>query len=310
MFNNEEKVKIFEQHRKKLFGIAYRMLGTNVEAEDIMQEAYIRWHKTNLEKIKNTEAWLVTVVTRLSIDRLRKAKNERENYIGPWLPEPLAVSSLPTPEEDAEFSSSLSLAFMVLLEKLSPTERAVFLLHDIFECAYSDVARIIDKTEAASRQIVSRARKRIRTEENRFEADERERENLIQKFAIASNTGDEQTLLSLFSDDVRMTSDGGGKITAARKIVYGSKRLVRLFTIVGLKYGDAFEYLLTSINGEMGLLMLHESKPFAATTFEFKDGKISALYRVMNPEKLEAFENFKENSFFYKNVTTTKADSS
>src|SRR3982751_1316622 len=136
MISDEKRVETFRKHRGRLFGIAYRMLGINADAEDILQEAYIRWHQADAASIETPEAWLVTVVTRLSIDRLRKASNERETYIGPWLPEPLVVSEAPTPEEELELASNLSLAFMVLLERLSPVERAAFLLHDIFDCGY------------------------------------------------------------------------------------------------------------------------------------------------------------------------------
>jgi len=187
MIVNDKKVEIFRQHKTRLFGIAYRMLGTSDEAEDILQEAYIRWHKTNAAKIETPEAWLVTIVTRLSIDRLRKVAMERETYIGPWLPEPLIISNAPSPEEEMELASNLSIAFMVLLERLSPLERAVFLLHDIFDCDYPDIARVVGKTETALRQIIHRARARVRRDEPRFEADEKERASLIKKFVAASN---------------------------------------------------------------------------------------------------------------------------
>jgi RNA polymerase sigma-70 factor, ECF subfamily len=290
MISDEKKVEIFRRHRARLFGIAYRMLGTHAEAEDILQEAYIKWHQAKADEIETPEAWLVTVVTRLSIDRLRKASNERETYIGPWLPEPLVVSDAPSPEEEVELASNLSLAFMVLLERLSPLERAVFLLHDIFDCGYADIARIVGKTETASRQIVTRARTRVRTDKPRFEADEKERAKLIKKFSAAAYAGDEKTLLALFSDEVSMMSDGGGKVTAARKIVHGKTKLARLFAISGAKFGAAAKDIPYPINGELGVLTFYEGKIFAATTFDVEDGKISAVYRVMNPDKLKAFE--------------------
>jgi len=297
MLVNEGKVEIFRKHRVRLFGIAYRMLGTTDEAEDILQEAYIRWHKRDAAEIETPEAWLVTVVTRLSIDRLRKASMERETYIGPWLPEPLAISPAPSPEDEAELADDLSLAFMVLLERLSPVERAVFLLHDIFDCDYSDIARIIGKSETALRQMIHRARNRVRRDKPRFEASETERTGLIKKFVAASYAGDEKTLWSLFSDDIAMTSDGGGKVTAARKIVYGKERISRLFTISATKYKGKIKARLIPVNGEIGLLDIFDGKLFAVTTFEIADGKISALYRVMNPDKLKAFEALNENLF-------------
>jgi len=297
MITDEKKVEIFKRNRARLFGIAYRMLGTHGDAEDILQEAYIKWHQAKTDEIETPEAWLVTVTTRLSIDRLRKASNERETYIGPWLPEPLADSDAPSPEEELELASNLSLAFMVLLERLSPLERAAFLLHDIFDCGYTDIARIVGKTETASRQLIHRARERVRADKPRFEASEKERAKLIRKFSAAAYAGDEKTLLALFSDEISMLSDGGGKVTAARKIVQGKAKLARLFAINGAKHGASFENVPYKINGELGLLTFYDGKVFAATTFDVADGKICAVYRVMNPDKLKAFAQLDAESF-------------
>src|SRR5687768_12157539 len=225
----EEKVEVFDNSRGRLFGIAYRMLGTRDDAEDILQEAYIRWHNADSEEIETPEAWLVTVVTRLSIDRLRRASTERETYIGPWLPEPVITS--PSAQDDAELASSLSVAFLTLLERLAPTERAVFLLHDIFDCEYAQIARITDKTESAVRQIAHRARERVRTDKARFGVKPAEQRRLIEKFAAAAYAGDEKTLLGLFAPDIAVLSDCGGKVTAARKLVSGIRKVIRLFTV-------------------------------------------------------------------------------
>jgi RNA polymerase sigma-70 factor (ECF subfamily) len=297
MMKGEKKVEIFDRHRARLFGIAYRMLGTRAEAEDILQETYIRWHQTDASVVETPEAWLVSVATRLSIDRLRKASRERETYTGPWLPEPFPVSTEMSPEERAELASDVSLAFMFLLERLSPVERAVFLLHDVFDFAYAEIARITGKSETASRQIIHRARERVRrdTGKPRFEADEKGRERLIKKFAAASGAGDERTILSLFADEIAMVSDGGGKVTAARKVVTGKRRLARLFSITGAKYRDEFENVIARVNGEPALLTFFEGKIHAVTAFEFEDGKITGLYRVMNPDKLKAFAGTEEN---------------
>jgi RNA polymerase sigma-70 factor (ECF subfamily) len=289
MNTDDEKVEIFKKHRARLFGIAYRMLGTHAESEDILQEAYLKWHQAKADEIETPEAWLVTIVTRLSIDRLRKASHERETYIGPWLPEPLVVSDAPSPEAEVELASNLSLAFMVLLERLSPVERAAFLLHDIFDCGYADIARIVGKTETASRQLIHRARERVRRDKPRFEASERERAKLIKKFSAAAYAGDEKTLLALFADEVSMMSDGGGKVTAARKIIHGKNKLAHTFAMFGPKAGAALKNVFYPINGELGVLTFYEGKVFSATTFDVKDGKISAVYRVMNPDKLKAF---------------------
>ncbi len=157
------RAAVFEELRRRLFGIAYRMIGTTADAEDIVQEAYPRWHQADTEEIRSAEAWLVSVVTRLSIDRLRRASVEREKYVGPWLPEPIIASTSPTPEEELETASDLSMAYMVLLERLTPVERAAFLLHDVFDCAYPLIANILRKSEAACRQVVHRARERVRS---------------------------------------------------------------------------------------------------------------------------------------------------
>ena len=283
----DEKVELFDRSRGRLFGIAYRMLGTRDDAEDILQEAYIRWHKTDPTVIEIPEAWLVTVVTRLSIDRLRKASSERETYIGPWLPEPIVTS--PSPQDDAELASSLSIAFMAMLERLSPTERAVFLLHDIFDCDYSEIARITDKTEAAVRQMIHRARERVRGDRRRFEPTPAEHRKIVEKFAAAAYAADEKTLLGLFSPDIAVVSDGGGKITAARKIVRGITKVMRLFTVAFPAIRDRVTTGIVEINGEPGVVEYYDGHPFAVTTLSIDEGKIVGLYRVMNPDKLRAF---------------------
>jgi RNA polymerase sigma-70 factor (ECF subfamily) len=287
MHSEDEKVEIFRKHQPRLFGIAYRMLGMRDDAEDILQEAYIRWHKADTEEMNSPEAWLVTVVSRLSIDRLRKASVERETYIGTWLPEPILTGI--SPEEEVEMASDLSIAFLVMLERLSPIERAVFLLHDIFERGYDEIARIVGKSEAAARQMIHRARERVRQDRPRFKADEKDRARLVRQFAAASAASDEQTLLGLFSDDVVMMSDGGGKVHAARRPVYGRERLARLFSITTRKYPGVLEHFLIEVNGETALVTYADGQPFGVNTIDMENGKITALYRVMNPEKLRAF---------------------
>jgi RNA polymerase sigma-70 factor (ECF subfamily) len=278
---------VFEQLRRRLFSVAYRMTGTKADAEDIVQEAYLRWHRTDPREIRSPEAWLVTAVTRLSIDRLRKASVEREAYTGPWLPEPLVGAPPRSPEEQLELASDLSMAFMVLLERLTPSERAAFLLHDIFDCDYPEIARILGKSEAACRQMVHRARERVRRERSRFRAGEEDRRRLIEKFTAASNAGDEATLLSLFAEDATLTSDGGGVVPAARKIVAGRRRIVRLFIVLARKLGTRLTQTIIPINGEPGLVSYLDGVPFSATSFETDGSSILALYSVLNPEKLQ-----------------------
>ena len=291
---NAEKVAVFDKHRPRLFGIAYRMLGTRDDAEDVLQEAYIRLHSARLAEIEVPEAWLVTVVTRLSIDRLRRETAARETYIGPWLPEPLMmIDPARSPETEAEIASDISVAFMVLLERLSPIERAVFLLHDVFDFAHAEIARIVAKSEVAVRQIVSRARTRVQSGRRRFVADEASRSDLIKKFIRASYAGDEVALMSVFADDVVLMSDGGGKVHAARRIVSGSNRLVRVFTLAISRAGELSAYMV-DLNGEMSIVEYAGGVPVAATCFVTDGGKIRAIYRVMNTDKLKAFENTEE----------------
>jgi RNA polymerase sigma-70 factor (ECF subfamily) len=279
---------VFEQLRRRLFSVAYRMMGTRADAEDIVQEAYLRWHRADTGEIRSPEAWLVSVVTRLAIDRLRKASVEREAYTGPWLPEPLFGSPAQrSPEEELELASDLSMAFMVLLERLAPVERAAFLLHDVFDCDYPEIARILRKTEAACRQVVHRARERVRRDHQRFRADEEDRLRLIKQFMEASNAGDEATLRSLFAEDATLTSDGGGVVPAARKIVTGRRRIVRLFIVVARKLSGRITQAILPINGEAGLVTYVDGIPFSVTSFETDGRSILALYNILNPEKLK-----------------------
>jgi RNA polymerase sigma-70 factor (ECF subfamily) len=277
---------VFERLRGRLFGVAYRMTGTRADAEDVVQEAYLRWRRADTSGVRSPEAWLVHVATRLSIDRLRKASLERERYTGPWLPEPLFGSASRSPEERLELDSDLSTAFMVLLERLAPVERAAFLLHDVFDCGYPEIARILRKGEAACRQIVHRARERVRSDRRRFNAGEEERRRLIQKFTEAADTGDEATLLSLFAEDATLTSDGGGVVPAARKVIHGRGRIARLLLVLARKFRGRMAQTILTINGEPGLVTFLDGAPLTATSFETDGRRILALYNVLNPEKL------------------------
>jgi RNA polymerase sigma-70 factor, ECF subfamily len=277
---------VFEQLRRRLFGIAYRMIGTTADAEDIVQEAYLRWHQADTKEIRSAEAWLVSVVTRLSIDKLRRASVEHEKYIGPWLPEPLIASASPTPEEELETASDLSMAFMVLLERLTPVERAAFLLHDVFDCAYPMIADILRKSEAACRQLVHRARVRVRTRQSRFKATNAARRSLINQFMAAADAGDDVTLLSLFAKDATLTSDGGGVVPAARKVVHGPSRIARLYLVLAKKLGTRLRKEILPINGEPGVVMYLDGKALLTLSFATDGNLITALYTVLNPQKL------------------------
>jgi RNA polymerase sigma-70 factor, ECF subfamily len=279
----------FQDLRGRLFSIAYRMLGSRAEAEDVVQEAYIRWHQSDRDAVRNPEAWLVTTATRVAIDRLRALKRERETYVGPWLPEPLVGIAPPPPDRNAELASDLSLAFLVLLERLAPEERAAFLLHDVFDTPYPEIAEALGKTEAACRQIVRRARERVRRDRQRFQATEAARVGLLQKFTAAVEASDGEALLQLFAADATWTADGGGRVPAARRTLVGAGRIVKL--LLGLQerfYRHRATMHLADVNGETGLVLRVDGEIRAVLAVTTDGERILAVYNVINPEKLGA----------------------
>lgn len=277
---------IFQQYMPRLYGIAYRMLGSRADAEDILQEAYLRWHQANTEEVQRPEAWLVTTVSRLCIDRLRAARVEREAYIGPWLPEPLLTGDVAPPDHRAVLASDLSIAFLVILERLAPEERAAFLLHDIFDCEYAEIARILGKSEAACRQIVHRARERVRRARPRFAASESARLALLNQFVAAMTARDQDALLALFAQGATWTSDGGGQVQAARQVVRGATRLTRFVLWVADRFQDQATYEMASINGETGLIIRLDGHLDSILAIDTDGRHILALYNIRNPQKL------------------------
>jgi RNA polymerase sigma-70 factor (ECF subfamily) len=277
----------FDAVRPRLFGLAYRMLGSRAEAEDLVQEAYIRWHQTDETAIRNAEAWLVTTATRLAIDRLRALKVEREAYVGPWLPEPLIGAQPAPPDRETELASDLSMAFLVLLERLAPEERAAFLLHDVFDCGYSEIASLLGKSEAASRQIVHRARGRVRGEQQRFHTTDEARGKLLEKFVAAMEARDEQTLLRLFAPDATWTADGGGKAAAVPHPIEGAAAIVKLLLGLQKRFArDGITMRLGTVNGETGLRISLGNRVAAAITVVTDGERIESAYAVVNPDKL------------------------
>lgn len=283
----DDRLARFNRHRQRLYGIAYRMLGIRDDAEDMVQEAYLRWHRADAERVQSSEAWLVTVITRLCIDRLRAARTERETYIGPWLPEPL--EGVPAPPADArtELASDLSVAFLAVLERLAPEERAAFLLHEVFDGEYADIARILGKNEAACRQIVHRARQRVRRDRPRFKVSESARSRLLQRFLAALHAQDQQALLSLFAADATWTSDGGGKAKAARKVMQGADLIVRFALGVWRIYLSQMTHRLVPINGEPGLVTFAGRRPVSVMTIDTDGVRILAAFAILNPDKLK-----------------------
>jgi RNA polymerase sigma-70 factor (ECF subfamily) len=276
----------FQQHRPLLQGIAYRMLGSRADADDMVQEAYLRWHRADLERVQTPKAWLIATTTRLCIDRLRKAQVEREAYIGPWLPEPVVGDAAPGADAASELASDLSVAFLVMLERLAPEERAAFLLRDVFNTDYPDIGRILARNEASCRQVVHRARERLRRDKPRFVVNEAVRVRLLEQFVAALRAEDPAKLLSLFATDATWTSDGGGRTKAARKVVHGARHVTRLALGVWRAILSRATYRLMTINGESGWMTFVDGRPFAAITIDTDGTHILAVFVVLNPDKL------------------------
>jgi RNA polymerase sigma-70 factor (ECF subfamily) len=279
-------------HRPRLLGLAYRMLGDMDDAEDVVQEAYLRWHQADHQDVRSPEAWLVTVVSRLSVDRLRRLKTERANYPGPWLPEPIAIdasfapSSPPSPDYETELASDLSVALLVLLERLAPEERAAFLLREVFGTDYAEIARILERRPDAVRQMVHRARARVRANRPRVATPPDARQQLLEKYIAALSADDAPALLSLLAPDVVLASDGGGRARAARNWLHGPDRVARFLLGVSRKASVGRTRRLTWLNGQPALLTLNGHTLTTAMTIDVEDGRIRAVHIMRNPEKL------------------------
>ena len=283
-------VQVFAGHRDRLFGIAYRMLGSRADAEDVLQDAWLRWHEQDTSELRSTEAWLTTMVTRLAIDRLRAAKTQRATYFGPWLPEPLAEAEVATPQSHAEFASDLSIAFLLLLERLGEEERAAFILHDVFDCDYDDIAATLGKTPAACRQLVHRARERVATERRRFRVDEQARICMLNRFIAAAQSGDFDAIKSMFAPNARMTSDGGGKAVAVFRPLHGADRIARLWWAISRRReAPDIERRLVRVNGEVGFAFYFKGRLHSVATVDTDGHQIFGYYSIANPDKLRVF---------------------
>jgi len=276
----------FDDLRPRLFGIAYRMLGVRADAEDVVQDAWLRWNRTDTGTLESAEAWLVTVTTRLAIDRLRAAKAEREAYVGWWLPEPLVGVDERTPEAVAEWASDLSVAFLWVLERLAPEERAAFLLRQVFDHDYPEIAAMLDKSEAACRQMVHRASERVRQERPRFEVPRDAHRRLLEKFVAAAQSGQRDAIKALLADDAEAIGDGGGKVPSFPMPLHGSERIANLYWAQFLRLGDRISYRLVTINGEAGVLRYIDGQLESAQAFVTDGEHIVSIYAVRNPDKL------------------------
>lgn len=283
---NSSTEEIFSTLRPRLFSIAYRMLGIRADAEDVVQDAWLRWHSTAKDQIQSLEAWLVTVTTRLSIDRLRASKADRETYIGWWLPEPLVEVDNSTPESAVELTSDVSVAFMWMLERLSPDERAAFLMRQVFDSDYAEIAQVVNKSEAACRQLVHRAVARIQEQRPRFSVSKSAHRELLATFTQAARQGDIAAMRALMSADVQLVADGGGKVSSFLHILKGAGRVAGVFWSLEHKHPLQVDYRPALINGEPGLLRYVEGKLESAQSFIIDAGLIVAVFIIRNPEKL------------------------
>ena len=275
----------FAENRGRLWSIAYRMLGSRAEADDAVQEAWLRWNGARHSEIRSAQAWLVTTTTRLCIDRLKSLRAEREHYTGPWLPEPL-VDEAASPDRAVELASELSVALLAVLERLAPEERAAFLLHEMFDSDYRDIAQILGKSEAACRQIVSRATKRVRAERPRVVVPEEAKRQLLDAFMAAMQNQDRDALLKLLAPDSAWTSDGGGKARAMRRVLRGADKLAKFGANIFRKYIDDLTFKAVMVNGEPGHAVFYRGELFSVTTFRTDGRKILDVFTVMNPDKL------------------------
>jgi RNA polymerase sigma-70 factor (ECF subfamily) len=282
----DPKTALFQQHRPRLFGLAYRMLGTPSDAEDVLHDAWLRWHAQDTAGLDAPEAWLVTVTTRLALDRLRRAKTEREHYTGPWLPEPL-VPDAEYPEAELERGETINLSFLLLLERLSPEERAAFLLHEVFDYSHAEAASILGIAEDACRQRVHRARTRLREGRPRFSVDAQAQRRMLERFVAAMAQPSLESLRALFAEDAIQISDGGGVVRASLRPLYGAERLARLYLQVASNLsGYAPRYELTTLNGAPALLMWTGSTLSSVVWVECDDERITAIHGLRHPGKL------------------------
>jgi RNA polymerase sigma-70 factor (ECF subfamily) len=282
------RAAIFEAHRRHLMGLAYRMLGSLAEAEDAVQEAYLRWHRAEAARIDHPRAFLSKVVTRLCLDHLKSARVRRESYVGPWLPEPVLDTAAFDAESASEYAQDLSVALMLTLERLSPLERAAFLLHDVFDMPFDEIAEALGRDATACRQLAARARTHVRAALPRFTPSPDEGARLADAFRRAVRSGDLGAMTQLLAADAVLLTDGGGKRIAALNPIHGADKIARFFAgIVGKTPElDAWRHKPARINDLPGFLYAEPDGALQTAAFDIRDGRIAAIYIVLNPEKL------------------------
>ena len=279
----------FGSIRKRLLGLAYRMLGSRGEAEDVLQDAWLRFNA--VRDVENRDALLTTIVTRLCLDRLKSAKARREVYVGPWLPEPIVDGASLAPDAATELADDLSFALLLALERLSPMERAAFLLHDVFDMPFSEVSAILGRQEPNCRQLAARARKAVREKRGVVRGTRADHNRLLLAFGMATATGDLTALTSLLRDDAVLVSDGGGKVTTARNPIVGADRIARFFLGIVKKFGQPFSEVkaeLLEVNGQSAIVTTMCERPDQVMMIDSDGESITAIYVVRNPDKLQA----------------------
>ncbi|MEU1312957.1 RNA polymerase sigma-70 factor [Streptomyces cinnamoneus] len=279
----------FEEHRTTLTGVAYRMLGRFADAEDVVQEAWLRWSGADRTAVRDARGYLVRVTTRLAVDRLRQVQARHEAYVGPWLPEPVPTdfgTTVPDTAERAVLADSVSLAVLIVLESLSPLERAVFVLREAFGFPYQEIAEVLDRSEAAVRQLAGRARRHVEERKPRFDVDPVRRRDLTERFLAAATGGSIEDMLALLAPDVRLVSDSGGKAKAPRRIIETADKVGRFLVAVAGNALPEPEVRFLEVNGSPALLVLSQGTPDTFMSIEIADGRIAEIYLVRNPDKL------------------------
>jgi RNA polymerase sigma-70 factor (ECF subfamily) len=282
---------VFEEHRPVLVGVAYRMLGRVADAEDVVQEAWLRWSGADRSEVREPRGYLVRVTTRLAIDRLRQVKARNEAYVGPWLPEPYATDfgdTVPDTAERAVLADSVSLAVLVVMESLSPLERAVFVLREAFGYPYAEIAAMLDRGEAAVRQLSGRARKHVEERRPRYDVDPVQRRDLTERFLAAAAEGDLQGLMSMLAPDVRLVGDSGGKSKAPLRVIETADKVGRFLVGASRKGVPDPSFRFLELNGGPAILFLSGDKPDSVFQLDVVDGLIQSVYVVRNPDKLQS----------------------
>ena len=287
----DTETDVFEEHRPVLMGVAYRMLGRVADAEDVVQEAWLRWSGADRSEVREPRAYLVRVTTRLAIDRLRQVKARGETYVGPWLPEPYVTDfgdTVPDTAEQAVLADSVSLAVLVVMESLSPLERAVFVLREAFGYPYADIAAMLDRGEPAVRQLAGRARRHVEERRPRYEVDPVRRRDLTERFLAAAGGGDLEGLMSLLAPDVRLVGDSGGKTKAPLRVLESADHVGRFLVGIAERGVADITWRFLEVNGGPAVLVLSGGKPDSVFQLDILDGRIQSVYIIRNPDKLRA----------------------